>query len=58
VENGYREACVQTYTGAVRKFLGVAKSANPTLDAAMMWHGDLAESKLARSTVNICSYGL
>jgi hypothetical protein len=58
VENGYREACVETYVGAVRKFLGVAKSANPTLDDAMTWHGDLAESKLARSTVNICSAAL
>ena len=58
VENGYREACVQTYTGAVREFLGVAKSANPTLDAAMIWHGDLVVSKLARSTVNICSAAL
>ena len=57
-ENGYREACVQTYSGAVRKFLVVVKSANPTLDAAMTWHGDLAESKLARSTVNIWSAAL
>ena len=57
-EHGYREACVQTYVGAVRKFLGVAKSANPTLDDAMTWHGDLAESKLARSTVNISSAAL
>ena len=57
-EHGYREACVETYVGAVRKFLGVAKSANPTLDAAMVWHGDLAESKLARSTVNIWSAAL
>jgi integrase/recombinase XerD len=58
VENGYREACVLTYTGAVKKFLEVAKSVNPTLDDAMNWHGDLAESKLARSTVNIWGAGL
>lgn len=58
LENGYREACVQTYVGAVSNFLRVAKSANPTLDDAMNWHGDLAESKLARSTVNIWSAGL
>lgn len=57
-ENGYREACVQTYVGAVNKFLRVTKSANPTLDDAMTWHGDLAESKLARSTVNIWSAGI
>ena len=57
-EHGYREACVETYVGAVRKFLVVAKSANSTLDDAMMWHGDLAESKLARSTVNIWSAAL
>ena len=53
VENGYREACIQTYVGAIRKFLRVAGSVNPTLEDAEKWHGDLAESKLARSTVNI-----
>lgn len=58
VENGYREACVQTYVGAVKKFLRVAGSVNPTLEDAASWHGDLAESKLARSTVNIWSAAL
>ncbi|MCX6669041.1 MAG: tyrosine-type recombinase/integrase [Methanothrix sp.] len=53
IEHGYREACIQTYVGAIRKFLGVAKSVNPTPEDAMKWHGDLAESKFARSTVNI-----
>jgi hypothetical protein len=55
---GYREAYVETYVGAVNKFLRVTKSANPTLDNAMNWHGDLAESKLARSAVNIWGAGL
>jgi hypothetical protein len=53
VEHGYRDACILTYTSAVEKFLGVVKSANPTPDDAATWHGDLAESNLARSTVNI-----
>ena len=57
-EQGYREACVDTYVGAVDKFLRVVKSANPTPEDAMTWHGDLAESKLARSTVNIWGAGL
>lgn len=58
IEQGYPEACIDTYVGAVRTFLRVAKSANPTPEEAMAWHGDLAESKLSRSTVNIWGAGL
>lgn len=49
MELGYRDACILTYTSAVEKFLGVAKSANPTPDDAATWHGDLAEPNLARN---------
>jgi integrase len=58
IENGYRDACIDTYVGGVRKFLKAAKSANPTHEEAMTWHGNLAASNLARSTVNIWGAGL
>ena len=34
VENGYREACVLTYTDAIKKFLDFVESANPTIEDA------------------------
>jgi hypothetical protein len=35
IEQGYREACIDTYVGAVKKFFRVAKSVNPTPEEAM-----------------------
>jgi integrase/recombinase XerD len=53
VEQGYRDACIKTYLKPIKRFLKEMGNANPTLEDAVGWHGDLAESKLARSTVNI-----
>ena len=52
-EHGYRDACINTYLRPIERFLKETGSSNPTLDDAKLWHGDLADSKLARSTVNI-----
>jgi len=52
-EQGYRDACIKSYLRPIARFLKETGSANPTLEDAKVWHGDLAESKLARSTVNI-----
>lgn len=52
-EHSYREACIESYLKPIKRFLKETDSANPTLEDAKLWHGDLAESKLARSTVNI-----
>lgn len=52
-EHGYRNACIETYLRPIARFLKETGSTNPTLEDAKVWHGDLAESKLARSTVNI-----
>jgi hypothetical protein len=37
----------------IKRFLRETGNASPTMKDAKNWHGDLAESKLARSTVNI-----
>ena len=52
-EHGYRNACINTYLRPIERFLKETDNDNPTREDAMLWHGDLAESKLARSTVNI-----
>jgi hypothetical protein len=52
-EHGYRDACINSYLRPIERFLKETGSSNPSLEDANLWHGDLAESKLARSTVNI-----
>ena len=52
-EHGYRDACINTYLRPIERFLKENDNVNPTVDDAKLWHGDLAESKLACSTVNI-----
>jgi site-specific recombinase XerD len=52
-EHGYREACIESYLKPIKRFLRETGSTATTLEDAKNWHGDLAESRLARSTVNI-----
>jgi hypothetical protein len=52
-EHGYRNACINSYLRPIERFLKETENSNPSLDDAKLWHGDLAESRLARSTVNI-----
>ena len=44
-EHGYRDACINTYLRSIERFLKETNNVNPTLEDAMLWHGDLAESK-------------
>lgn len=52
-EQGYRSLTINAYRITIARFLKETGSLNPTLEDAKIWHGNLAESKLARSTVNI-----
>jgi len=52
-EQGYRDLTINSYLRTIARFLKETSNTNPTLEDAKIWHGNLAESKLARSTVNI-----
>lgn len=52
-DQGYREACIETYLKAIRLYLKSIKVANPSVDDAQNYHSTMVESNLARSTVNI-----
>jgi len=44
---------MESYLKPIKRFLRETGSTSPTLEDVKDWHGDLAESRLARSTVNI-----
>ncbi len=52
-EHGYRDACIETYRRYIKKYLNEVKRANPSIEDAKKYHSDLANSTLARSSVNI-----
>lgn len=52
-DQGYRDACIETYIKATKLYLKSIKATNPSIEDAQNYHSTMAESKLARATVNI-----
>lgn len=52
-EQGYRDACIDTYLKSIRHYLKSVKQTNPSVEDAKKYHSAMIESRLSRVTINI-----
>lgn len=52
-DQGYRNVSVDNYLKAIRLYLKTVKNASPSIEDAKAYHSNMAQSNLARATVNI-----
>lgn len=52
-EQGYRDACIDTYLKAIKHYLKSVKQTNPSVEDAKKYHSAMIESRLSRVMINI-----